>query len=80
LLGEEYTYRYNKFHKSALVIETLPVPKLPELEFVEPPKCVHDDFKQMDDVVEAYRAFYNRDKAHFCKWTGRPVPDWFKYE
>ena len=78
LLGEEYTYRYGKVHKSISVIEAMPIPELPNLEFVEPPKCVHDDFKSMNDVVEAYRAYYNRDKASFCNWKNRPTPYWFK--
>ena len=55
----------------------MPFPQLPDKPFVEPPKCVHDDFKGIEDTVEAYRAYYNRDKAHFCAWTGRPIPDWF---
>jgi len=76
-LGDEYTYRYSKVHKSIAIIESMPTPSLPSLGFSEPPKCVHDDFKQMDDTVEAYRAYYNRDKAHFCKWSHRPVPYWF---
>lgn len=77
LLGEEYTYRYNKVHKSIGVIEQMPYPKLPDLPFNEPPKCVHDDFKQIPDVVEAYREYYKRDKRDFCVWTKRPIPDWF---
>lgn len=76
-LGEEYTYRYGKVHKSIGIIEAMPFPELPDKPFVEPPKCVHDDFKSIEDTVEAYRAYYNRDKAHFCVWTKRPVPDWF---
>ena len=76
LLGEEYTYRYGKIHKSIGVIESMPMPILPNTGFTEPPKCVHDDFKGMSDVVEAYRAYYNRDKRDFCVWTNRPIPNW----
>lgn len=77
LLGEEYTFRYGKVHKSIGVIERLCIPELPSLGFTSPPKCVHDDFKGIDDTVEAYRAYYNRDKAYMCAWTKRPVPEWF---
>jgi hypothetical protein len=76
-LGEEYTYRYNKTHTSALVMESLPIPVLPDNPFSEPPKCVHDDFKSVSDTVEAYRQFYIRDKAHFCVWSKRETPEWF---
>jgi hypothetical protein len=77
-LGEEYTFRYGKVHKSIGVIERMPIPSLPDLSFTEPPKCVHDDFKGIEDIVEAYRAYYIRDKRDFCTWTKRPVPYWFK--
>ncbi len=76
LLGEEYTFRYGKVHKSIGVIERLPSPNLPDTPFVAPPKCVHDDFKGIDDVVEAYRAYYKRDKAAILAWTKRPIPPW----
>ena len=78
LLGEEYTYRYGKVHKSIEVVQQLPIPDLPDLPFSHPPKCVHDDFKNIEDTVEAYRAYYKRDKAHFCTWKYREIPYWFK--
>ncbi len=78
LLGEEYTYRYGKSHKSIGVISQMPIPQLPDNGFAEPPKCVHDDFKGIEDTVTAYREYYKRDKRDFCVWTGRDVPEWFK--
>jgi hypothetical protein len=78
LLGEEYTFRYGKVHKSITLIEQLRMPNLADLPFTDPPKCVHDDFKGIDDTVAAYRAYYNRDKAYMCTWTKRPTPEWFK--
>ena len=79
LLGEEYTYRYSRTHKSIAVIETLPYPsRLDDLPFTEPPKCVHDDFKTIEDTVEAYRAYYMRDKRDICTWKERGTPYWFR--
>lgn len=78
LLGEEYTFRYGKTHKSIGVVERLPFPQLVSLGFTHPPKCVHDDFKGIEDPVEAYREYYKRDKAYMCTWKNRPVPDWFR--
>lgn len=78
LLGEEYTFRYGKLHKSIDVVGRLAIPSLPDTPFTAPPKCVHDDFKQIEDTVEAYRQYYKRDKGHFCVWTKRDVPEWFK--
>ena len=79
LLGEEYTHRYNRRHRSITIIEDMPYPTyVPDGRFTEPPKCVHDDFKSIDNTVEAYRQYYNRDKASFCVWTSRPTPEWFE--
>lgn len=78
-VGDEYTYRYNKVHKSIGIIESLPNPNLPYSGLTEFPKCVADDLKTIPDVVDAYREYYRRDKAHFCKWTGREVPLWFEF-
>jgi hypothetical protein len=78
LLGEEYTYRYGKVHKSISVLDNLPYPSgVPVGEFTTPAKCVHDDFKVIEDVVEAYREYYKRDKRAICTWTGRDTPYWF---
>lgn len=78
LLGEEYTHRYGKVHKSIGIIEAMPYPYgLPDAKFVEPPSCVHDDFKRIDDTVLAYREYYKRDKRAFAAWTKRSPPEWF---
>jgi hypothetical protein len=76
-IGKEYTRRYGKLHKSTKVLE--------EMDFwwvhdnysnhTTPPQCMPDEFK-CDDYVEAYRAYYRKDKAHILQWTGRPVPEW----
>lgn len=77
-VGDEYTYRYGKVHKSIGIIESLPIPDLPDTGPTAHPKCVADDLKNIPDVVEAYRQYYNKDKAYFCKWKGRDQPYWFK--
>jgi len=76
-LGEEYTYRYGKKHRSIYMMEDMPSPTgVKEGPFTDPPVCTHEDFKHME-VVSAYRAYYIRDKRDFCVWTGRSVPEWF---
>ncbi len=78
-LNEEAQYRYGsgKVHLSLVKAQSWPFPNLPDIKFVDPPKCVHDDFKGMSDVVEAYRAYYNRDKRPIATWTKREPPDWY---
>lgn len=78
-LHEEYKQRYGayKVHKAFTVVEELVLPNLPEVEFTEPPKCVPDDFKYLP-TVEAYRAYYLRDKAYFCTWKNTKPYWWNK--
>lgn len=45
-----------------------------------PPAIVSADLKpkhtSWESVVEAYRAYYNRDKRHLHRWMVREKPDW----
>lgn len=73
-LCAEYTYRYEKRHASEAVIDGLPdAPPLPHAGWLEPPQAMPDACKR-DDPVDGYRAYYAAEKAHFAKWTKRPVP------
>ena len=77
-LHEEYKLRYglHKEHKSFLLLEELSIPSnIGNKEFTEPPKCVPEDLKYLS-TVEAYRAYYLRDKAYFCTWKTNK-PDWW---
>jgi len=74
----QFRYDHKKVHVSLDKVFNWPVPDLPNIGFTEPPKCVHDDFKQVPDVVDAYRQYYIRDKADIAKWTKRKPPEWMK--
>ena len=77
-LNEEAKYRYNRKadHLSFEKMLEWGIPPLLNTEFVDPPKCVHDDFKNVPGTVEAYRAYYKRDKASILQYTKRKPPDW----
>jgi len=77
-LCKEYTYRYEKRHKSQDVIEwcILNHPDIEEGDFTEPPKAMPDEYK-VDDVIQSYRNYYCGDKKYFSKWKKRTVPYWF---
>jgi hypothetical protein len=73
-LCAEYTFRYGKRYASEDVIDALPeTPPLPDTGWTEPPQAMPDACKR-DDPVAGYRVFYAVEKAHFAKWTKRPVP------
>jgi hypothetical protein len=79
-LNREFQYRFSGApHKSWLVIDALDMPSLPVAGFREPPTCVADDLRHLP-VIEAYRAYYRRDKAHIAKWTLRGAPSWYDGE
>lgn len=79
VLSQEFSYRYNKDHKALQVIHWAEsnLPPLPDIEFTKPPQCMDQMFRK-DSVVDGYRNFYNYDKATFCQWTKRPIPEWFE--
>lgn len=78
-VGNEYTRRYGKIHKSTRVLRNLPVPDaLPDLGWLrDQPQAMPDEYKH-GDVVHAYRNFYLHDKARFARWNHSDHPPWWK--
>jgi len=79
-LCEEYTYRYDKRHKSQDIIEwcLMNQPNLryngdiTEFALAMPDEC------KVGNAVESYRAYYIAEKSGFAVWKKREVPEWFK--
>jgi len=78
----EYTHRYGKNHgagKHALALFK-GTKYIPEGGMTPHPQCFsgHDDCKTEENYpVEAYRAFYKRDKMGFARWNkNRAMPEW----
>lgn len=78
-LGEEYTYRYGKKHKSIEVIEWCLQnrPNIHDVDFTTPPMAMGDEYKIGNDVIESYRNYYRGAKSGIVSWKNREVPDWF---
>ena len=76
LLGNEYTYRYNKTHKSIEIARWLPEPNIPDIQFTPFAKCVPEEFRSLP-VVDAYRAYFIKYKNHIRQYTKRPIPEWW---
>ena len=85
-LGEsllaEYTQRYQKHHKSEVVLEWLRenipvgIKNEPLTEF---PQCVPDDCKVLGDAPAAYKKYYVGYKNHFAKWEPKArTPEWYQ--
>lgn len=76
-LNTEYQHRFKKKnHKSFDVIMGLQEPPLPDFGLTPHPlvmpKCYH-----RAEVVNSYRIYYAKEKAHIAKWTNRKAPKWF---
>ena len=80
---DEYTHRYGKIHGCAKHHDSLHegVVYIPQGELTPHPQCFsgHDDCKTDEDYpINAYRAFYKRDKVSFARWRkNRDMPEWF---
>lgn len=83
-LCEEYKYRYEREHKSWVILgdildifpRHLPLGGLTPfpLAMKANPECMFEG-----DAVRSYRAFYQTKQDRFkMVWTKRPTPDWFK--
>lgn len=77
-LGEEYTRRYGKVHKSVAIIEQCIMnhPKLPENGLTPFAQAMPDQYKSRD-AVTAYRRYYINDKKEMSTWKHGVVPHWF---
>ena len=82
-LSEEFEYRYNKQHKSWLLLNDIlksPPANVPvtyltpfRLAMGAAPECINPN-----DPVGSYRAFYKTKQARFkMDWTKRETPSWF---
>ena len=79
-LLDEYTYRYGKIHACARLrgtLEALPN-NIRQGGFTPPTPAMPDDVKIPNDVLKSYQNYYIQNKAHFAKWSKRPVPFWFE--
>jgi|SRR5579859_1591857 len=79
-LCKEYSYRYNKIHKSELILQNIKksnyqevIPGIGLTPFI---KSVPEQY-QVEDVVESYRNYYKYDKSHIVSWTKRNIPPWW---
>ena len=78
-LCDEYSYRYNKRHKSQNVIEWCMEnkPQIIDKGITSPPKAMPDIYK-VKDIIQSYRNYYIGAKSKFATWKNRKKPKWFQ--
>lgn len=76
---KEYTYRYRKIHKSSYHLRMLRKPpyKLRKkyIGITRFAQAMPEQYKS-DNVVTAYRAYYNGEKQHILQYKCRSIPEW----
>jgi len=79
-LNEECLYRGYKQHMSWDKMQNWPKPALPDIGLTPHAKAFtqpfHDEGMQMEDTLEAYRAYYMFGKTHLLQYTKRKPPEW----
>jgi hypothetical protein len=86
-LFKEYKLRWgNADHREHMLEVVQPIPDGCQYswggDISVPPAVVADDLKPKrneptyNDVINAYRAYYNREKRHLHRWMVRDKPDW----
>lgn len=76
-LCNEYTYRYNKTHKSMAVIQWCRdnMPMLPDSGLTRFAQAMPDKYK-CEDVVQSYHNYYIGEKTKLLTYTKRKPPEW----
>jgi hypothetical protein len=77
-VGNEYTKRYGKIHRSTVVLRNLPVPNnLIDHGWLRDQPLAMPEKYFCEDVVTAYRSFYLYEKSKFATWKYSKTPYWF---
>ena len=77
-LGEEYTRRYGKVHKSIGVLKELNQNldiDFPEYDPTPFALCMPQEYK-CESAVQSYRNYYLKEKRHLAKWKTQK-PSWW---
>lgn len=73
-----------KFHKSYIMVKSLPLPNIPDRGMTPFNIAVSEDLyihgserPTIDETILIYREYYRRDKSHLADWGNRGVPYWY---
>lgn len=77
-LCKEYTYRYDKTHKTQTVLNNMPLPNITDIGLMPFIQAMPDEYKVPSDPVQAYRNYYRNAKRHLLVYTKRKPPKWIE--
>jgi hypothetical protein len=81
-MHEEWRFRYGhqKTHKSYEIAKMLREhpPTFSRIEMTPFAKAMPEEYKQIEDPIEAYRQYYcSAEKQRIASWKKREIPKWF---
>lgn len=84
-LCDEFTFRYDKEHKSKTIIENIPLKELEQSYIKQNIPTNHltkfrlamPDKYKCEDPIKSYRDYYVYEKNKFASWKRREVPEWW---
>ena len=83
-LCKEYTHRYGKLHLTEAKLRSIicnppkNIPYAPIADVHNMPQAMPDDAKIPNDIVSAYRRYYNMYTLDFARYTNREEPTWLR--
>ena len=75
----EYKFRYNRDHKTSLLLGDLQYPPMnipKNVCFTEPTPAMPDHYKVAGDSITSYKNYYLGDKTRMFSWKNRQTPSW----
>lgn len=78
-LLNEYSFRYEKIHKTSRLLEYLKYApaNIKEGEFTEPPQCMPDEYKKSNSI-DGYREYYRKAKFRTLNKKGELIENTWK--
>lgn len=79
-LNKEFKYRYERVtdHKSAVIVRNLNEPPIADVGLTSFAQAMPEQYRRLNDPIQAYRNFYIAEKSSFATWKRRAKPKWYK--
>lgn len=77
-LCQEYTFRYDKTHKSETIIANAPAEHIAPGTRTPFILAMPDEYKVLGNAVQSYRNYYRGAKSNILMYTNRKPPEWIK--
>jgi len=77
-LCNEYTFRYNKVHKSEPIIVNMPSDCINNGARTSFVLAMPDEYKVLNNAVQSYQNYYRGAKKDILVYTHREPPEWIK--